>query len=438
MSLTRDETTNATITSSIRMVIQRYRKASLLIDEKYVVTVGDDGNEPPSSISHCGDAKSSASILLGRNTSKEGDGNANTRSNEDDSSGGTTRSHIGMLVYISFSKTATPVEVQRAAKTILNLPIQTEGAWGDGSSTKSILQAAALTVVEVDRDSLPSKGTPTAAAAAADTKKSANVSIVLVPQANLIAKIKKNGKSVQYRDQIDKTRGEELYDMFVNTVQEYLMEEHRRIQTTTMTSNSGMKNNNNSNSNINGNNKGNDTLDPSVPPKELFRYRQKQQQQQDGSLLYGSFDESTGFPLSSADGEPLTKSAAKRIKKLYDAHAKRHEKYLSKQQPEQKAQQQSNNNNDNDDSGALSPPSSSASPSTASTPTPIVATNPTDNAQQTANTIKCGTKHNKDELPLPNVVVDPSFVQLVAGSFGKRQGLELVSDMGPFCHVIEL
>jgi hypothetical protein len=27
---------------------------------------------------------------------------------------------------------------------------------------------------------------------------------------------------------------------------------------------------------------------------------------------------------------------------------------------------------------------------------------------------------------------------LIKGTFGKRQGLEIFSDMGPFCHVIEL
>ena len=358
MSQNQEETTSI---ASIRMVIQRYRKASLLIDEKEVVTVGDG----------VGSADSSAEVLLGR-----------------DGSGG--RGHVGMLVYISFSKTATPVEVQKAARTILNLPIQTEGAWGDGSSTKSILQAAG-SVVDSNKEK------PSAAP----------VSVMLVPQANLIAKVKKNGKSVQYRDQIDKTRGEELYDMFVRTVEGFLMEEHQRL--TSSASSVGANNKSKA-----GNSKGNsDAVDPSIPPKELFRYRQKQQQEEDGSLLYGSFDESTGLPLTLASGEPLTKSASKRVKKLYDAHAKRHEKYLSKQQQEPPREPQS--------SGDSSTPAPSAG---------LVAASPaTAQDAPTSATAKAEDKRSG---------LDPSFVRLIAGSFGKRQGLELVSDMGPFCHVIEL
>jgi hypothetical protein len=34
--------------------------------------------------------------------------------------------------------------------------------------------------------------------------------------------------------------------------------------------------------------------------------------------------------------------------------------------------------------------------------------------------------------------LDPAFLHVVAGSFGKRQGLEMKSDMGPFCHVLQL
>jgi len=373
--------------ASIRMVIQRYRKASLLIDEKDVVTVGDVPSVSASSSasSHDSDGNRSenepASYLSGRSNTKGKDGNL------------CGNNHIGMLVYISFSKTATPAEVQRAAKTILNLPIQTEGAWGDGSSTKSIVQAAA---------------------AAAETKQSAKVSVMIVPQANLIAKIKKNGKSVQYRDQIEKSRGEELYDMFVKTVEELLIEEHEQITTTT-NNNSSNSNSTKPKSNNNANSKGNDAVDPSIPPRELFRYRQKQQEQLDGSLLYGTFDESTGFPLTSADGEPLTKSASKRIKKLYDAHAKKHEKYLSK--------------------GGQASASAAAAVVPANDPRARTdATEEPNNNSNSNNNSNNGGGRGRGISGL----LDPSFVTLVAGSFGKRQGLELFSDMGPFCHVIEL
>ena len=129
-----DNKTNTTSTNiGIRMVIQRYRKASLLIDEKYYVTVGEEGEEKP-------------------NDQPNTDDDFDNKEEDYRKSNSNNPGHIGMLVYISFSKVATSDVVQRAAKTILNLPIQTEGAWGDGSSTKSILQAAAAAAANANAE----------------------------------------------------------------------------------------------------------------------------------------------------------------------------------------------------------------------------------------------------------------------------------------------
>jgi D-Tyr-tRNAtyr deacylase len=383
------------------MVIQRYRKASLLIDEMDYVTVGEEEEEEES---NCNNGQH----------------------------------HIGMLVYISFSKIATPDVVQRAAKTILNLPIQTEGAWGDGSSTKSILQvsaaAAAAANVNEHADASNQKQQhqqqgKEVATSNNKTKNKNNVSIMLVPQANLIAKVTRNGKSVQYRDQIDKKQGEELYNLFVKYVKEILIENKQIItqqgSNTNTTTNEGNNNNNNNNAMT--------AVEPSILPKELFLCRQKQQQQKQKQnintntktpLLYGSFDENTGLPLTTADGKPLTKSATKRIKKQYDAHTKRHEKYLLKlkqQQPIPTATTATATDDDDDNSNnqKIEPRE--------------------DKQEEWTNDSPC---KNKDKESNNNNDDDNDnedlFVQLIAGSFGKRQGLQLVSDMGPFCHVIEL
>jgi hypothetical protein len=82
---------------SIRLVIQRFRKASLLIDESEMVTVGSN--------------------------------------NSDDA-------FSGILVYTSFAKSATKEKVLHAAKTVMNLPILTRGLWGDGSEPISVLEMA--------------------------------------------------------------------------------------------------------------------------------------------------------------------------------------------------------------------------------------------------------------------------------------------------------
>jgi hypothetical protein len=401
---TTTNTSTSTTNISIRMVIQRYRKASLLIDEMDYVTVGEEEEEEES---NCNNGQH----------------------------------HIGMLVYISFSKIATPDVVQRAAKTILNLPIQTEGAWGDGSSTKSILQvsaaAAAAANVNEHADASNQKQQhqqqgKEVATSNNKTKNKNNVSIMLVPQANLIAKVTRNGKSVQYRDQIDKKQGEELYNLFVKYVKEILIENKQIItqqgSNTNTTTNEGNNNNNNNNAMT--------AVEPSILPKELFLCRQKQQQQKQKQnintntktpLLYGSFDENTGLPLTTADGKPLTKSATKRIKKQYDAHTKRHEKYLLKlkqQQPIPTATTATATDDDDDDDDNSN--NQKIEPRE-------------DKQEEWTNDSPC---KNKDKESNNNNDDDNDnedlFVQLIAGSFGKRQGLQLVSDMGPFCHVIEL
>jgi hypothetical protein len=424
-----DNKTDTTSTNiSIRMVIQRYRKASLLIDEKDYVTVGEEeeSNEQPNTDDDSDD-KEEHTIKSNSNSNNPG--------------------HIGMLVYISFSKIATSDVVQRAAKTILNLPIQTEGAWGDGSSTNSILQAAAANAnAEASKQQQQQQGK----VATTNNNNNNNVSIMLVPQANLIAKVTRNGKSVQYRDQIDKKQGEELYNLFVKYVKEILIENKQIItqqgsKTKTATTNKGTNNNNNNNAMA--------AADPSILPKELFRHRQEQQLQQNQNqninttatntntpLLYGSFDENTGLPLTTADGNPLTKSATKRIKKQYDAHTKRHEKYLLKLKQQQPI--------------PIPIPIPTADTTTAAADT-TTATTDDDDDDNNSNNQKIELREDKQEewtndSPCKNKDKEREnyndddnedenlFVQLIAGSFGKRQGLQLVSDMGPFCHVIEL
>jgi hypothetical protein len=87
---------------SIRLVVQRFRKASLLLEESIIVTVGKD------------------TPLL------------STNANE----------YSGILVYASFAKSATKEMVMQAAMTIMNLPVLTRGVWGDGLDPVSVLDMA--------------------------------------------------------------------------------------------------------------------------------------------------------------------------------------------------------------------------------------------------------------------------------------------------------
>mmetsp|Transcript_21093 Transcript_21093/g.50041 ORF Transcript_21093/g.50041 Transcript_21093/m.50041 type:complete len:309 (+) Transcript_21093:637-1563(+) len=308
-----------------------------------------------------------------------------------------------MLVYVSFSKTARSEDVEKAARTVLNLPIQTVGAWGDGvSETKSILRIASD-----DRDGKGEGG-----------KGGNNVSVLLVPQANLIARVKKGGKSVQYRDQIDKETGRDLYRRFAESVESILVHRQRQQQQEGATTGSAAataaaapKKTGAAGATV--------VVDPAVPPGGYFRsIRAAQEAAADADddnaaavvVYYGEdLDPETGIPLEHADGTPLTKSGKKRAKKLLDAHARRHEKHLAKAESESAATKAAKGS-------PTEPPAAPAAPE-ASTTT---------------------TEPSTMTTPFSRPRLDPGFVRLVVGTFGKRQGLSLESDMGPFCHVVDL
>lgn len=88
--------------TSIRLVVQRFRTASLVVEESKIVMVGKDA--PPLSPE--------------------------------------ASNYCGILVYASFAKSATKEKVMQAAKTIMNLPVLTRGVWGDGLDTVSVLNMA--------------------------------------------------------------------------------------------------------------------------------------------------------------------------------------------------------------------------------------------------------------------------------------------------------
>jgi D-Tyr-tRNAtyr deacylase len=253
---------------------------------------------------------------------------------------GSSSDSCGLLAYVSFASSTTPVQVEQAAGTLLNLPVLTTGLWGDGeSSTLSVL------ALSVD---------PTL-----------SCSLVIVPQANLISKVKQQGKSIQYHGQINKDRGEELYQYFCECIKGKLLEaqcssrsqdlpewykDRKRLME------------------IQANNSQPSCV--SKPPEQLFRVDSK----------YSEWNEK-GLPIKDADGNELSKSQLKKLTKIYESHCKRHAKW-------------------------------------------------TENGGSTAS-----NTYEMDSM-LPGTQwgdsLDPSFCHFVAGSFGKRQGIELKSDMGPF------
>jgi D-Tyr-tRNAtyr deacylase len=364
---------------SVHIVVQRYRSCKVLLQETDWVSVGYSSNQEDLSPSS---EQTPSSVQPA------------------------PACHCGLLVYVSFASNADQAVVQQAALTVLNLSVLTTGLWGDGvSSSCSVLELAA-------------RG-----------PESYQASLVLVPQANLISKVKSQGKSIQYHGQIGKEQGEQLYDYFVDCVRAAILEEQCRVRQTALPDHyMRWKDAYNFSTSPVATAASSSTqtkqsaplqVDPGTPADQMFRDANR----------YASWEEQTGLPLTDATGAPLTKSALKKLRKLQEAHAKRHAKWKLKL-PNQ------NHDDDNDNPAATTvdvPAVSVVSTeggsyvSDKTTPTP---TTLAEHATAAPNTDQ--QQHEWESA------VDPAFCHVVAGSFGKRQGLEMQSDMGPFCHMIQI
>lgn len=245
--------------------------------------------------------------------------------------------HCGILIYVSFAEGATKQKVQTAAETLCNLSVLTTGGWGDGAAPKSLLQLITA------------------------SEESHNVSIAIVPQANLISKVKSKGKSIQYHGQIKKEEGAFLFEYFVNffrgCIIEATLQKLPEWYIAWKNSQSMMEKKS--------------SPDPSIPSERIFQTSE-----------YSAWEDDTGIPLLLADGTPVAKSAKKKMTKLQQAHSKRHTKWLESERKD--------------------------------------------------------VQPKADATPLEEKWKEALHTPIVAGSFGKRQGLEFQSDMGPFCHTFQI
>jgi hypothetical protein len=203
---------------------------------------------------------------------------------------------------------------------------------------------------------------------------------------------KNNGKSLQYRDQIDKAQGEEFYNLFVQSVTKLALE-HFNNESVGGVGIAITKSSKKHKPAL-------ASTDKSVSPSQMFRLPPH------GSH-YSKWEETTGLPILDKDGNALTKSASKRAQKLYDAQAKRCAKHLEQAVVAPKEKNDTNN---------------------------VAA------VEETTTNFRA-EKHaagKSDNKKTPCLLLDPEYLKVVAGSFGKRQALEFSADMGPFCHVIDV
>ncbi|KAL7572482.1 hypothetical protein ACA910_000310 [Epithemia clementina (nom. ined.)] len=378
-------------TGTTHLVFQRYRHCRILLDEKEWVSVGTRVDD-----------QAGENVII--------DDQAENSIKDDDDGGG-HHHHCGLLVYVSFAVGATKASVQEAAHTILHLPFLTTGVWGDGTSEQLSLMHYATTAY-------------TTMNASGSTATNRSTSLVLCPQANLIGKLK--GRSqMQYHGQIDKEKGRILFHYLASCLIGFLLErqcELRSLSKLPTAYRQWKQRDERQQQQLSWQqqqqSRQESQPDPSIAPSDLFRTAPH-------SLSYSAWD-GQGMPTHTTLGEPLTKSAVKKLKKLLDAHVKRHDKWMLQQAQDQQEERAENPNDGNHKEAAAS-----------STAAASQRKQQQQEAQQNEHVVDSSEGDNDDNMTWWREL-DSKFCAVVVGSFGKRQGLELTSDMGPFCHVIQV
>eukprot|EP00667_Euglena_gracilis_P018063 EG_transcript_19141 len=178
----------------------------------------------------------------------------------------------GLVVYVSFAKGATEARVLKAARTLLHLPLVTEGKWGDGVQPASVLQKCSEGV---------------------------ECSILVVPQASLSCKVK--GKLFNYRGQLEKDMSRQFYDTFVA---ELSTAAHEAFNPTPPKAKARK---------------------PEVPPEDPLIFFHE-------GIYAGKYSEydDRGVPIRTSDGQDLSKAHAKKLERLHCQQVEKYRKHLAR------------------------------------------------------------------------------------------------------------
>ena len=192
----------------------------------------------------------------------------------------------GLVILISFANGATESSVQRAAQTVLTIPLITLGVWGDGTPPQS--------VVSMHRDGH-------------------DVSIMIIPQAAMTSRVK--GKVLTYRDQLAKEESERFYNLFIDAIRAVATEELAPVA-------------------LSGEDHGEAYRERVRAAQEKGRLDpQHMFEQGDYSGLYSQYD-ARGVPTHDNEGVELSKSHKKKLEKAYAAQSKRWAKYKDSEAPD--------------------------------------------------------------------------------------------------------
>lgn len=145
---------------AVHLVVQRYRSCKLLLNEIEWVRQGYS----------CGSDLDDDSVRRNSNTNNQ------------------QQQHCGLLLYISFAGGADKAAVEAASEIVLNLPVLTQGLWGDGvsepCSIKQLLRQQQQPPPQPQQQSRQQNN-----GVSCDTR-TGSTSITIVPQANLTSKVR--------------------------------------------------------------------------------------------------------------------------------------------------------------------------------------------------------------------------------------------------------
>ena len=425
--------------NSVYLVLQRYRSCKLLINETEWVTQGRDvpGRGIVDTIftgNTVHDMENETEIQSDNHTGSMHQCHSQQQQQQH-------QQHCGLLIYVSFAINTNVKSCWEAAETCCNVPLLTNGLWGD--STSELLSLKQILT-------MPNSKTVNGSDNDGDHNRMLRprTSVTIVPQANLICTMKRHGTSLQYHQQIPKDQGRFYYELFVNYIRANLYEyfytstkqeiptalaewkrQHAITTTTTTTE-------------TNSTTLENEKFDPSIPPMDLFRTATT-------TSMYGSYDTVTGLPTSDRQQQPLTKSALKKLRKIQEAHRTKHEKWLQQQQQQQQQQQSplpssctrdERTNHDNVVTASTTDTTALTTTITTTTNNNVAVTITPPSVEESLST-SCLAPPPPPETTASHTEDDddgwiPTMV--VAGTFGKRQGIEITSDMGPFCHTVQI
>ena len=214
----------------------------------------------------------------------------------------------------------------------------------------------------------------------------AAVSIVIVPQASLSCKIRPDGRGASYRALADKEAGAALYASFTSALQ-------AACTAALSAAGLGVAPSHAEQATAHEEELQRKRAAALVPPDEFFRTGEHAGQ-------WGAWD-ARGVPTADAAGAPLAKNALKKLEKAYAAHCKSHEKELARVVIAPTAARE----------GATSGAARNGATAAAET------------AAQTST-----EQHAGETAPL----------QVIAGTYGCRQGLSMDATCGPFVHMMDL